>query len=366
MNLKILYFTHPTAFNIFGGAEIQLIETKEWINKTQGKHQVKLFDIFNDKLENYDILHTFQMSPDCLDLCKMAKSKGLKLALSPIFWTHSEYKSATMSYLKFRDKIKFEAKTFVTHLKWFYENLTMYGYPTSEELNPYKQFLEMSDIILPNSEMEAILISRRFRINIKKFHVVPNGVDEKFFDAKPDLFIKKYGLENFVLFVGRIEKRKNILSLLEACKKVTVPLVIIGYPSPTEPEYSKAINKVINSDPNIHYLGFMHQDSEDLLSAYAAAKVFVLPSWFETPGLAALEAGLAGCNIVITNRGSTREYFKDLAWYVDPISVDDIASKISIAFKSKKTNQLKETILTNFTWKRTAEKTIAAYDTINT
>ena len=49
-----------------------------------------------------------------------------------------------------------------------------------------------------------------------------------------------------------------------------------------------------------------------LASAYAAARVFALPSWFETPGLAALEAGLAGCAVAITPYGSTRDYFGDL------------------------------------------------------
>ena len=46
--------------------------------------------------------------------------------------------------------------------------------------------------------------------------------------------------------------------------------------------------------------------------------MFALPSWFETPGLAALEAALAGCSVVITPFGSTREYFGDLVEYARP------------------------------------------------
>ena len=62
----------------------------------------------------------------------------------------------------------------------------------------------------------------------------------------------------------------------------------------------------------------MEHDDPLLASACAAARVFALPSWFETPGLAALEAALAGCAVVITPFGSPREYFGDLVEYARP------------------------------------------------
>ncbi len=66
------------------------------------------------------------------------------------------------------------------------------------------------------------------------------------------------------------------------------------------------------------WLGRLDHHDPLLASAYAAARVFALPSWFETPGLAALEAALAGCAVVITPYGSTREYFGDLVEYARP------------------------------------------------
>src|SRR6185437_7691066 len=59
-------------------------------------------------------------------------------------------------------------------------------------------------------------------------------------------------------------------------------------------------------------------DDPLLASAYAAARVFALPSWFETPGLAALEAALAGCAVVVTPNGCTREYFGPRVEYARP------------------------------------------------
>jgi glycosyltransferase involved in cell wall biosynthesis len=350
--MKIAYFTYPTAFNFFGGGELQLLKTKEYIEKMDRNYHVKLFDIFQDRLEHYDILHNFSISPDCLSLCKMAKMKGVKVALSPIYWTPSNL-----------EKQKVLEKRLI-QIKSLYENLTRYRLFTFQRLTPYKEFLELSNIILPNSEMEASLISNTFRIRGDKFHVVPNGVDKGFADAKPDLFVQKYGLKDFILFVGRIEARKNVVSLLSACKGLNVPVVIIGHDSVWEHDYFGLFRKMVDSDPNFRYLGFLSPNSEDLASAYAAAKVFVLPSWFETPGLSALEAGLANCNVVITRGGSTTEYFRDLAWYVDPASIKDIREKISAALEKPKTTILRRHILENYTWETVAEKTVEAYDSI--
>jgi glycosyltransferase involved in cell wall biosynthesis len=78
--------------------------------------------------------------------------------------------------------------------------------------------------------------------------------------------------------------------------------------------------------------------------------------------LTALEAGLAGCNIVITNRSYISEYLKDFALYVDPASVEDIKEKILEAYEKPKTDELKQHILNNYTWEQTAKRTMKAYD----
>jgi hypothetical protein len=54
-----------TSFQHFGGAEIQLLKTKGYLEKKDGC-TVKLFDMFNDKLNQHDILHIFMMRPECL------------------------------------------------------------------------------------------------------------------------------------------------------------------------------------------------------------------------------------------------------------------------------------------------------------
>jgi glycosyltransferase involved in cell wall biosynthesis len=141
-----------------------------------------------------------------------------------------------------------------------------------------------------------------------------------------------------------------------------IPLVIIGAPLPGQSYYYEICKKEAGN--NIHFLGHFDHDSELLASAYSAARVFALPSWAETPGISALEAGLAGCNVVITNRGSTTEYFKNFATYCNPGSVRSIRNAIIEAYNRERSEELRNHILANYTWDIVAQKTLDAYELI--
>ena len=345
--VRVLYYTDPTAFQVFGGAEIQMIKTKEHLEKISSAVSVKLFNLFEDKLDDYDILHVFHMRSECLSICRLAKKRGLKIVLSPIYWPQEENSS-----------------NFIAVLSWIrnlHHNFNEYNYFTPRTLHPYKDFLDLADVIVPTSKLEAYLLSKLFKIDSAKFLPVPVGVEKVFADAKADLFVRKYGLKDFVLFVGRLEETKNVLSLLKALGNTEIQLVIVGHFNLWEGEYYQKCKELIKQNRNVHYLGFLPPFSEELLSAYAAAKVFVLPSWHEVTSLTALEAGLAGCNMVITRNSYSAEYLRNMALYVNPASVEDIRKKVLEAFEKPKTDELKRHILSNYTWERTAKGTLEAY-----
>ena len=98
-----------------------------------------------------------------------------------------------------------------------------------------------------------------------------------------------------------------------------------------------------------------------LASAYAACDVFVLPSLFETPGIAALEAGLAGAKLVITPFGGTKEYFGDHAAYCDPRSVSSIRETIRKTLALPRDTRLREHIRAKFLWEEVARQTASVY-----
>ena len=221
----------------------------------------------------------------------------------------------------------------------------------------------MADIVAPNTKKEKLLITRGLGIKEDKVIVVPNGVEERFYYAKPDLFIETYGLKDFILYTGHIGwGRKNCLRLLRVLLKLRHPAVLIG--KIMDNEYGRKCLAQAQRCPWIKIIDHIPHSSPLLESAYAACQVFCLPSFYETPGLSALEAGLAGANVVITKYGGTEEYYKDLAIYVNPYSEESIEKGIKKALAKRKGSDLREHIRKNFLWLQTAERLLALYKRI--
>ena len=345
--MRVLFYSYPSAFQNPGGGEIQLLKTKEYLEKAGV--EVKLFDQWNDKIDDYDILHVFGSVKDCVGLMRTARNKGLKIALSSIFW--SSFKRA-MNEGGGSGK---RTELFLRHLV----KLLMPYLPTGR-----RETMALSDIIFPNGEAEKKQLVRLFGIEPGKIKPVPNGIDERFLGAKADKFIGKYGFKDFVLAVGRVEPRKNQLNLIRALNKTDKKLVIVGDPVSDYMDYYEECKKTAGE--NIIFLEGINHEDDLLSSAYAACRVFVAPGWFETPGLAALEAGAAGASIAITKYGCTEEYFREEASYFDPSDVRDVQRAVFEAEKisADKKRHLVDRIERNYLWENVARKTIEGYERI--
>ncbi len=214
--------------------------------------------------------------------------------------------------------------------------------------------------VVPNTQAEADLVIRGLGADPRKVTVIPNGVDASFSDGDPAEFEQRYGVRDYILNVGHIgHPRKNVLALIEALGSIDRPSVIIG--RFVRNEYGDACLREARKHAQILLIDGLPNDSALLRSAYAGAEVFVLPSLFETPGIAALEAGLAGARIVITPHGGTREYFGDLAVYVDPHSVSSIREGVLRAMRNPKDERLQQRIREKYLWSEVAAQTHAVY-----
>lgn len=339
---KVAFYVYPTAFQNPGGGEVQLLKTKQFIER-EGV-PIKLFDPWVDRLKDFDILHVFGSVKDCLPMIKTAKDVGIKVVLSTICWYSWKAAWGTYDSLfhRFGDVLRHTVKNVFP------------AFPSRR-----KHMMDMSDRLLPNSQSEANQLCQFFHAAKEKIRIIPNGVDEHFMNANPSQFIDKYALRDFILCVGRIEPRKNQLNMIRALKGINIPLVFIGRHVSNYKDYYAACRR--EADEKVFFLDAFDHGSDLLASAYAASNTFLLASWLETPGLAALEAGLAGAKIVITDQGATREYFQDFATYVPPDNLKVICNETLSAYKLKKSNLLKEHIRKNFLWNITAQKTIAVY-----
>ena len=240
-----------------------------------------------------DLFHLFAANIGTYHLAREIHTLGLPLFVSPL--TYSTHTAAFVRRLLSVSRLAQKAGA---------------GIWTDYAL--CADILSWAACVLPNSHAEGALVAEGYGVPEQKITVVPNGVDERFASADPRLFKKTYGLEDVILNVGHIgHTRKNVLTLIRALATIDHPAVIIGriIKSP----YGDACVREAARHKHILLIDGLLNDGELLASAYAASRVFVLPSLFETPGIAALEAGLAGANIAITKYGGTQEYFGAMA-----------------------------------------------------
>ena len=176
----------------------------------------------------------------------------------------------------------------------------------------------------------------------------------------PQLFINQYGIKDFVLCVGRIESRKNQLMLLKALEHSELPVVLAGGGFTYQPDYFDAVKNFRRKGKTIIA---QRLSPEMLASAYAAAKVHALPSWYELPGIVSLEAAYHRCNVVVTEYGTARDYLGDYAFYCDPSDERSIFNSITAAYNSPFNEILRENVMST-TWDKMADATLNTYGEI--
>lgn len=342
---RVLFYTAPGAMQDPGGGEVQLVKTAEALRELGV--DVRLFDPWNERLERADWLHLFGTVPACLELARLAKRLGVRVALSSISWydPHASWHLEKGLVRKLRGVAGWSVRR--VWPRW----------PSWR-----RELLHAADLLLPNSHAEARQLQQLFGVDPARIAVVPNGVDGRFARGNPDLFVSQFGVRDFVLLPGRIEPRKNQLAVICALWASGIPVVVLGDPHVEHADYYERCRR--EADPGVTFVGRLEHNSPMLASAYAAARVVVLASWFETPGLAALEGALAGAHVVVTRRGSAPEYFGDLSTYVEPHDPFGIRTAVREAFTRPRPHGLREHVERRFLWAAVAQQTLAAYERI--
>lgn len=138
---------------------------------------------------------------------------------------------------------------------------------------------------------------------------------------------KKFNLpENFILFVGSIEPRKNLLRLVRAYLSLDVrirsefKLVLVGFKGWGNQEILELLT---SAEDDVLYTGYVSE--QELAEIYNLATLFAYPSVYEGFGLPALEAMACGCPVVASNAASLPEVCGDAALLVDPLDEASIA-----------------------------------------
>lgn len=327
--MRVLFVLENGSFLWGGGGPIQAAETATAL-RNRGV-TVDFLTPLTSEL-GYDVAHFFGLNPHFRRIARVLASRGIPYVSTPVYFPKTGF-----SRIKSRLRERLSGSLWVA------------------------PFLDQAAAVLPNTEAESKLLQKDFHVPGEKVHITPNGVNPALAVSDPTIFREKFGLEeDFVLNVARVDGRKNQHRLCQACRKLDYPLVVIG---PQEHEgYVQACRRVAGE--KFRLIPPLPHEDPVLHSAYAACKVFCLPSFVETPGLSALEAALSCPRIVITRVGGTREYFGEQALYVDPRSLEDLESKLQSAWQEPDNGSkaLRAHVLGNFTWQQVAQKTLTVYE----
>lgn len=283
-------------------------------------------------------------------MCNFAQKNGLKGVISPIFYHSTEVVQKELGSLHgILDKLS----------TYYRKLLRLRGFTYFDPLRHLQGLYDQCDLVLPNTANEMEELMNFFSIEEDKIVMIPNGVESRFKYGRKELFVDRHFMDDFILFVGRIEPRKNIFNLIDAFSKtgLDTKLVIIGKIADAS-YYDRCVSI---ASKNVIFLPPIQHGSQLLESAYKAARVVVLPSYYETPGISALEGGLAGANIAVTRIGGTTEYFQNYAHYLDPYNIETISASLVDAYTAPKSLRLSEHIETNYTWDKIGKATEEAY-----
>ena len=321
--LRVLLVTHGSEDASRGGptSRVRFIESQAL---SEGHHVAHVHNLTSTtQLRGFDSVHVLNSWPpqSALESMAVAKRSGKNVIFSPIALDLSEW-PIYQQLLKatFASGELQTIKGVIRQLPSL-SRAKNYGGPSPDlplegipgHFEALRRCSAMADRLIFLSQHEQDFLSA---IGARVDHgvIVPNGVTN-IFDAAadPKPFRDFIGIDHFILSVGRLEYRKNQATLALAVADMGLPLVLIG--GEGDAGYLEA-TKLLGGSNVIHVDHL--SDTQLLSSAYAAASVFVLPSWSEGAPLAALEAGLAGTPLVLSDRSSEREYFGDCANYVAP------------------------------------------------
>ncbi|UEB94414.1 glycosyltransferase family 4 protein [Pseudomonas sp. HN2] len=239
-----------------------------------------------------------------------------------------------------------------------------------------KTTLVRADALITDSEFTRQELASYFSWPIERIHTVPLASSPEFFPRAPHELrdvLARHGLkpDGYTLFVGTIEPRKNIETLLAAYGRLPLalrtrwPLILTGYHG----WRNDAIHEKLESARRegwAHYLGFV--PSADLPLLFAGARLFAFPSLYEGFGLPVLEAMSSGVPVVCSNSSSLPEVAGDAALMCAALDVEALTGLIergltdqcwrdAAVIKGMKHAQ-------GFSWERCARETLQVYQKV--
>jgi glycosyltransferase involved in cell wall biosynthesis len=288
--MKVL-FDHSSPFALaHGGFQIQIEQTKAALER-QGI-EVEFVRWWDDK-QTGQIIHYFgRPGGGYIDF---AHAKGIKVVAAELLTGMGSRSDGTRFLQKSVMQVTKTAlpKSFLGKLAW----------------DTYQK----ADAFVALTKWEAYLMQTMFGAASEKVHVIPNGVEEIFFQSPTDKDPKPEA--DYLVCTAAIHPRKRVLELAQAAAHSQVPVWIIGKPYSESDPYYLHFLEVQKRSPNvIRYEGGI-SDRARLAEIYRQARGFVLLSTMESLSLSALEAAASRCPLLLSDLSWARTVFEANAVY---------------------------------------------------
>ena len=235
----------------------------------------------------------------------------------------------------------------------------------------WKKSIGFADRVITISSFSKQDLIEYFRIPEQKISITPLGVDQRWFNLPSPEYLAavrgRYNLpENFFVFVGTLQPRKNVGRILDAHRALpefiqkSHPLIIIGR---SGWQFADIFEKLNAQQATVRWLKYV--PDSDLPSILRCASGLVFPSLYEGFGLPVLEAFAAELPVITSNSTSLPEVAGNAALLVDPYDVQNISWAMqqliedTVAADQLRLLGLKRA--KEFTWDNTAQATVRAY-----
>jgi glycosyltransferase involved in cell wall biosynthesis len=202
----------------------------------------------------------------------------------------------------------------------------------------YRFGASRADILTTDSSFSARSIAKYLHANPERTPLVPVAISDRFFApynkrTVQEAFAKKYGFDKFILYVSRIEPRKNHALLLRAFLELKLweqgfRLVLLGHESIGTPAFDELLASL---SPTVRTFVVLRSDiaDDELISFYRAASVFIYPSTAEGFGIPPLEAAAAGTPVICSNRTALADFDFFGSRHIDPTDFNQLKTALS-------------------------------------
>ncbi len=228
-----------------------------------------------DENQKGDLIHHFGRMP--AELIRFAHQKGMKVVMAELL-TGAGSQTNTQRWMR-------------RAFRWGAENLAPSGFAAFFQWEPYR----IADGFIANTAWEKHLMQYKFDAAPEKIFVVPNGVEDGFFQSAPG----QRG--QWLVCTATITERKRVLELARAALAAETPVWILGKAYAENEAYAQNFFALAKAHPNlIRYEGAI-SDRAVLADIYRAARGFVLLSTKETRSLSAEEAAACECPLLLSD-----------------------------------------------------------------